>query len=112
MAEISEKDGSETTTVPAKDLDLEITIWNKNKSSQDMSEKIDPEKDVCYIFWCSQKKGRTGGYALHKSLTLVLIIFHIPKSIFLETKKHTCKKKQTSLKKTLYKASYTCKTSC
>ena len=56
MAEISEKDGSETTTVPAKDLDLEITIWNKNKSSQDMSEKIDPEKDVSYISDVPKKK--------------------------------------------------------
>ena len=38
------------------------------------------------------KKGRTGGYALHKSLTLILIILHILQNIFLETKKHTRKK--------------------
>ena len=42
-----------------------------------MSEKIDPEKDVSYISDVPQKKEGTGGYALHKSLTLVLIILFI-----------------------------------
>ena len=57
--------------------------------------EIDPEKNVC----------KTGGYALHESLTFILILFQIPENIFPQLKKLTSQQDIFNNLKRLNKAS-------